>query len=333
MLRIDLPRSVTDDLYATFARLPAPAGLTGDVDTLLARLLQACAVLPAEVVAQLLAFRAAPSAPSSVLISGLPVDADLPPTPTDSAGRPAKPGSVSECAILAVAVLLGEPMAYRAEKDGALVQDVFPTRAHRDTPSNESSAASLGFHTELTFSRSFPDRPLHAASPDFVLLLGLRCPADRSATTSVVDLRAVCERLDPQHVAALREPQYELMAPYSFTRDDDSSRPWSAPVALLRGPDQAPSMAFDTACGVRALTPDADKAVAALSDACQDPQLREDVQLRPGDLLAVNNNRAAHSRSSFPAWFDGCDRWLQRVYVRRSIWPLSVEATNDRVLT
>jgi L-asparagine oxygenase len=330
MLRIDLPRRVTDELYTTFA---GPPGLTTDPGSLLARLLQACAVLPAEVVAQLLAFRASPSAPTAVLISGLPIDRDLPPTPTDGAGRSAKHGSISECAILSVAVLLGEPVAYRAEKDGALVQDVFPTRAHRDTPSNESSEASLGFHTELTFSRSFPDRPLHAASPDFVLLLGLRCPADRLATTSVVDLGAVCRRLDQDHVAALREPRYQLMAPYSFTRDGDASRPWSAPVALLRGPAHAPSMAFDTACGVRALTPDAEKAVAALTDACQDPGLREDVQLRPGDLLAINNNRCAHSRSSFPALFDGRDRWLQRVYVRRGIWPLTVEATNFRVLT
>ena len=231
-------------------------------------------------------------------------------------------------------ILFGEPVAYRAEKHGALVQNDYPTRSQRDTPSNESSAAALGFHTELTFSRAAAERPLHLASPDFVLLLGLRCPADRLASTVVVDAGKACGRLDERYVATLRAPQFQLMAPYSFTRDGDGGRPWSPPVALLRGPAQAPSLAFDTACGVRALSADAEEAVTALTEACNDPDLNESVQLRAGDLLAINNDRCAHSRSAFPARFDGSDRWLQRVYVRRGIWPLPVESPGSyRVLT
>jgi L-asparagine oxygenase len=261
-----------------------------------------------------------------MLLTGLPIDRALPPTPAEGAPEPAKPGQVSESAILTVAVLLGEPVAYKAEKDGALVQNVFPTRSQRDSPSNESSAAALGFHTELTFSRVAADRPMHEASPDFVLLLGVRCPADRLATTAVVDVRRACARLDPVHVAILRRPQFQLMAPYSFTRDGDGSRPWSTPVPLLRGPDDVPSLAFDTACGVRALTQQAGEAIAALTAACNDPELSESVQLRAGDLLIINNGRCAHSRSTFEARFDGKDRWLQRAYVRRVIWPLPVES-------
>jgi L-asparagine oxygenase len=173
---------------------------------------------------------------------------------------------------------------------------------------------------------------MHAASPDFVLLLGLRCPTDRLATTSLVDFAAVCERVDTADLAALREPWYQLMAPYSFTRDGDGGRPWSAPVALLSGPAENPSMAFDTACGVRALSPAGERALAALKRACEEPDARTDVSLRAGDLLVINNSRCAHSRSSFPALFDGRDRWLQRVYVRRGIWPLAVESGSCRIL-
>jgi L-asparagine oxygenase len=330
MLRIDLPGDVTDRLRSTFAELPL---LSKDTERLLARLLQACSVLPVDAVQQVLGFRASPYADTALLITGLPVDADLPPTPTEGAPEPVKDGQVSDCAILSIAVLLGEPIAYRAEKNGALVQNVYPTRSQKDTPSNESSAASLGFHTELTFSRDATDRPLHLASPDFVLLLGLRCPADRLASTAVVDAQKACARLDDRQLATLRSPQFQLMAPYSFTRDGDGSRPWSPPVALLRGPDDAPSLAFDTACGVRALSGEADAAIKALTAACNDPDLGESVQLRAGDLLAINNNRCAHSRSSFPAYFDGRDRWLQRVYVRRGIWPLPVESGSYRILT
>jgi L-asparagine oxygenase len=331
MLRIDLPETVTDRLRACFADLPA---LTAGTDEVLARLLQASAVLPVNVVRHLLTFRASPYADPALLITGLPIDPNLPPTPVDGSTGEPKPGQVSECAILSVAMLLGEPVAYRAEKDGSLVQNVYPTVAQKDTPSNESSAASLGFHTELTFSRAAPQRPLHLASPDFVLLLGLRCPTDRLASTAVVDARRACARLDERHLATLRTQQFQLMAPYSFTRDGDGSRPWSPPVALLRGPDDAPSLAFDTACGVRALSTKADEAITALKRACNDPDLGESVQLRGGDLLVINNNRCAHSRSAFPAAFDGRDRWLQRVYVRHGIWPLPVESATDyRVLT
>jgi L-asparagine oxygenase len=84
---------------------------------------------------------------------------------------------------------------------------------------------------------------------------------------------------------------------------------------------------------VRALSGEADEAIKALTAACNDPDLSESVQLRAGDLLAINNNRCAHSRSAFPALFDGRDRWLQRVYVRRSVWPLPVESPDSyRVL-
>ncbi|KAB1145275.1 hypothetical protein F7R91_19040 [Streptomyces luteolifulvus] len=330
MFRVELPTDVAEHLYNAFADLPSPS----DTEQRLAQLLASCSILPIEVLRELLFFRASPYASNAILISGLPIDHDLPPTPADGAPEPVKQGGISESAILTIAALLGEPVAYRDEKNGALVQNVYPTRSRKNTPSNESSAASLGFHTELTFSRTAADRPLHCASPDFVLLLGLRCPADRLATTSVVDARKACSCLSERQLAVLRTPQFQLMAPYSFTRTGDGSRPWSSPVALLRGPDDAPSLAFDSACGVKALSAEADDALKALTAACNDPELHETVQLQAGDLLAINNNRAAHSRSSFSAHFDGRDRWLQRVYVRRSIWPLPVESPKSyRILT
>ena len=331
MLTIDLPEDVTERLREEFDKLQTGIG---DTEQVLADLLAVGAVLPRETRRQLLFFRASPYAPSALLITGLPVESGLPPTPVEETSDPLKPAQVSDLSILTVAVLLGEPIAYRAEKNGAIVQNVFPLPSQRDTPSNESSAAPLGFHTELTFSRQFADRPFHESSPDYVLLIGLRCPAGRLASTTVVDARGVCARLGPRQIAALRVPQFQLMAPYSFTRDADGTRPWSPPVALLHGPLDAPSLAFDTACGVRPLTAEASEAITALTEACCNPELSQSVQLHAGDLLAINNRRCAHSRSAFPARFDGQDRWLQRVYVRRNIWPLPVESPGSfRVLT
>ena len=328
MIRVDLAPAATARLHRALEDLAPP----GDgPDKLLASLLQSAHHLPFQLVEALLAFRAGVGTPGTFLITGLPVDADLPPTPAVANGTSGA-APVSARALLLVAVLLGEPVAYRAEKDGVLVQDVFPVRELESTPSNEGSATGLDFHTELTFSRAAPERPMHVACPDFVLLLGLRCPADRAATTVTVDARAVCTRLDADQLAVLRDTQFQLRAPHSFTRDG-GDRPWSQPVALLRGSAAAPSFAFDSACGVRSLSAEATAALDALRAACADPDIQAPVQLGTGHLLVIDNNRCAHSRSPFPARYDGRDRWLRRAYVRRSIWQLEpASAVSSRVL-
>jgi clavaminate synthase/L-asparagine oxygenase len=70
---------------------------------------------------------------------------------------------------------------------------------------------------------------------------------------------------------------------------------------------------------VRALSAEAGDALDALRRVCADPAARHEVRLGPGDLLVIDNARCAHARSPFQARFDGLDRWLHRVYVRRDI--------------
>jgi L-asparagine oxygenase len=328
--RVDLGDDVTMRLRHEFDRVPS---LSEDMEGALARLLRSSAHLPVEVVRRLLWLRAAPQTSGALLVTGLPVDDDLPPTPTEDAAPPFRSGSVSECAILSIAILLGEPVAYQGEKDGSLVQDVFPTRSQREAPSNGSSAIFLDFHTELTFSRQAPEQSFDAGCPDFVLLLGLRAHPERAATTLVIRAEDICRRLTVSQLAALRDRQFQLQAPFSFTRNGDGSRPWSPDVALLRGPAGAPSIAFDTACGVRALSPEAEEALGALRAACADRAIQASVQLGPGDLLVIDNNRCAHARGPYPAAFDGLDRWLLRAYVRRSIRGLALASpASPRVL-
>ena len=107
----------------------------------------------------------------------------------------------------------------------------------------------------------------------------------------------------------------------------------SRPLALVRGSEEAPRVAFDIACGARALAPEAEAALGALREACADPALQHAVELGPGDLLAIDNGRCAHARSSYDARFDGEDRWLRRAYVRRDLRGLKTAgAASFRVL-
>jgi hypothetical protein len=47
----------------------------------------------------------------------------------------------------------------------------------------------------------------------------------------------------------------------------------------------------------------------------------KEVILKTGDLLLINNHKAVHGRKPFKARYDGTDRWLQRLLVRKTLPP------------
>ncbi len=280
----------------------------------------AAANCPEQLWRRLIALRRRTSASGALLIQGLDPPAHLPPTPIESEALPRDtlvlPSEVME---LAIALLLGEPVAYQAEKSGALVQHVFPVRSEEVSPSNESSDIRLDLHTELVFSRRHPDRPLAAGSPDFILLHCLRSDPERTAATLIAEVSDLASGLPDTILTVLRESRFELRAPYSFTRDDPSNRPWVGPVPLF-GRDETPATAaFDLACGARGIDAAAEQALAALREAARAPGLVTSICLAPGALLILDNRRCVHGRTRFPARYDGNDRWIQRIYVRLSL--------------
>lgn len=57
------------------------------------------------------------------------------------------------------------------------------------------------------------------------------------------------------------------------------------------------------------------------------------VKLKPGDLMIVDNRRAIHARSGYTPRYDGTDRWLQRMYVRRDAAATDEERyRNERII-
>ena len=154
MLTSVVPSATRDELARAFAEL---GPLRDDPEPFLASLFASAARLPIDLTRMLLRFRGDPEASGILLIRGMPIDASLPPTPTTSSASGVKDRFVSEASILLVALMLGEPVAYAEEKNGVLVQNVYPIEAEKRSPSNESSETDLGFHTELSFSRNAPE--------------------------------------------------------------------------------------------------------------------------------------------------------------------------------
>ena len=148
-----------------------------DAPEWVARARRAWDALPLALRREVREFRRHSGAHGSLLVSGLPVGADdLPATPStaDSVQREAV---VSAAVLAMVACGLGDPIAYLAEKSGALVQDVVPVPG-KERFSGNAGSALLTFHNENAF---------HEHEPDYLLLLCLRTDHD-----AIAGLRTAC---------------------------------------------------------------------------------------------------------------------------------------------
>ncbi|WP_411138459.1 TauD/TfdA family dioxygenase [Streptomyces sp. C10] len=237
----------------------------------------------------------------TLVIGGLPVDqATLPPTPT-------VPGSVQRQATIPAAVLtmvacgLGEPLAYPAEKSGALVQDVVPVPG-QETFHGNAGSVPLSFHTENGF---------HPHPPDYVLFLCLRADHDQIAGMRIAGIGQALPHLTPASRQALFTPEFLTTPPPSFG-PASTSEPDVKPRAVLSGAVEDPDIRMAQLV-TTPLTPRATAALTEFGRACEASACT--LRLTPGDLVIIDNRVTVHGRTAFHPRYDGADRWLQRTYV------------------
>jgi L-asparagine oxygenase len=316
---IALDDEVRDALGARLRPLPSPVT---DIDASLAVLHAAFAALPVGQLQQILDFGRHVGTPGVTLVRNLPVDPALPPTPVDGLPSGQKQTFVAESVLLGLSQLLGEPVGFTTEKDGRLVHDVVPVLAGAATQTNQSSHVFLSFHNDTVHDELGRfDLP----NPDFLVLNCLRQDVSGQAVTYYADARDIARALPPGVAGTLREPLFRLNAPGSYVRDvAGGAQVLSDPVPVISGPPHAPEVAV-SANGVAALTPAAEQALADLQQACR--AVAHQVTLTPGSALLINNRKGLHARSEFFARHDGHDRWLQRTYLRRSLWTIRYRAT------
>ncbi|MER5484321.1 clavaminate synthase family protein [Streptomyces sp. NPDC002812] len=238
----------------------------------------------------------------TLVIGGLPVDqAGLPATPT-------VPGSVQRQATIPAAVLamvacgLGEPLAYLAEKSGALVQDVVPVPG-QETFHGNAGSVPLSFHTENGF---------HPHPPDYVIFLCLRADHDRIAGMRVAGIRQALPLLTPASREALFASEFVTTPPPSFGPGAATADPAAQPRPVLSGAVEDPDIRMAQLV-TTPLTPRAAAALAEFGRACE--ATARTLRLTPGDLVVIDNRVTVHGRTAFHPRYDGADRWLQRTYV------------------
>ncbi|MFF2080495.1 TauD/TfdA family dioxygenase [Kitasatospora sp. NPDC058162] len=237
----------------------------------------------------------------TLVIGGLPIDrAALPPTPA-VLGSVQRRAAVPAALLTMVACGLGEPLAYLAEKSGALVQDVVPVPG-QETFHGNAGSVPLSFHTENGF---------HPHPPDYVVFLCLRADHDRTAGMRVAGLRQALPLLTEGSRQALFAPEFLTTPPPSF--GPDAAGPADAePRPVLSGAVEDPDIRMAQLV-TTPLTPRATAALAEFGRACE--ATARTLRLAPGDLVVIDNRVTVHGRTAFRPRYDGADRWLQRTYV------------------
>jgi L-asparagine oxygenase len=254
------------------------------------------------------------------LVHGFPVDDEsLGPTPQHWITAQDVRTADDYVVYLAICgMALGEPFTWATLQCGRIVQDVLPIAGDELRQNGYGSAASLEFHTEDGF---------HPARCDYLMLFGLR-NHDGVATTiasvrdidlSENDRKILSERRyfivpDAEHIRQLQE--LDPGHPALTAMLDLQNRP--EPVSALFGDLARPYVRIDRPfMSCVGADPDADRALDRLMAELE--RVRRNVVVRPGTLLIIDNYLAVHGRTAFRSRYDGTDRWLKKLTVRRDL--------------
>ncbi|MGX4694362.1 TauD/TfdA family dioxygenase [Streptomyces sp. JNUCC 63] len=236
------------------------------------------------------------------VLRGLEVDdTKIGPTPAGWATA-SDSGALYDIALLLLATVMGNPIAWEGQQDGRFVHNIVPSPGHETEQTGASSTVLLSPHTEDAFH---PGRA-------HLLMLGCMRNHDRIATTAA-SIRKVrladtdIDQLTRAVVPILPDDAYE--AAQHFT---DQAPP---PVPALFTAEEGMTLRYDPA-----YTPleDAGEAYRAAYGRLSDELARVSVavSLGPGEVLVVDNDLVVHGRVPFQARYDGTDRWLKRTSVR-----------------
>lgn len=261
--------------------------------------------LPENIQSALIDFQRFGNIDGGLLIKGLPEDPNLPFTPKKLVDKYKKKTFVSEFCCALFSTPLGEIFSYIQEKKGSLFQDLYPTEANKNKLSSESSEILLDFHTEVAF---------HPYLPDFLMLYCLRSDFRKEARTILASGKKIVQLLKPKDISLLKKPVFETGIDYSFG-NLLSKTGGGRIVPILSGSEHDPFICFDPDLMKSRMNDD--KIIHKVNSIAH--QVSSFTILEPGDLLIIDNRRAIHGRTQFAARFDGYDRWLQRVLIRREL--------------
>lgn len=227
---------------------------------------------------------------------------DIPPTPNSLLDIPETPKA--ESLILEHARKIGHPVGYLQEQNGLIVQNIFPIKKTAEQQISSSSKTTLELHTETAF---------HPHLPDYLLLLCLR--GDENAGTTYANLSDILKDVHIGVVNILKKDLFETSVDESFRTNGEENSTVRMPV-ISYDLNRKYIMKYDRAV-MNGITTEAQMALNVFNKAVE--KNKQTIFLKTGDLMIIDNSITVHGRTSFNAKYDGTDRWLKRVVVRKKI--------------
>ena len=216
-----------------------------------------------------------------------------------------QPSKDSSRTLLHYGYQLGYPVAYAQEQNGQLIQNIIPVYKTEYEQISSSSKVELALHTESAF---------HPYKPDYVLLLCLR--GDDKAATTYANVNEIVESLSSEVVKSLKQPWYRTAVDDSFRTKGEPQKEFIMPI--LSEVDDKMTITYDNFF-MRGINEYAVLALTELNYAIQ--KCTREIVLKTGDLLVIDNSTVIHGRKPFQARYDGTDRWVQRMLVRKQMPP------------
>ncbi len=205
--------------------------------------------------------------------------------------------------LLLIASAMGTAFGWEGQQDGRLVHDIVPSKGHEQEQTGASSTVTLSAHTEDAF---------HPGRANLLLLACLR--NDDAVPTVLSSVRHT--ELSAADRALLQRPTLPILPDDSYSATDGAADTGPPEVATLWNGDEGLGIRYDPA-----YTPieRADPAYRAAYErlTAELDRVAVEVTLAAGEVLVIDNDVAVHGRQPFRARYDGTDRWLKRVSVRK----------------
>lgn len=235
------------------------------------------------------------------------------PFPTSVENQPSKQATET---ILHYGYQLGYPISYAQEQNGQLIQNIVPVHKTESQQISTSSKVELELHTETAF---------HPYKPDYILLLCLR--GDSNAATTYASVNDIIQYLSGEVIESLKKPWYKTAVDDSFRTKGEPQKEFIMPI--LSEVDGRIAITYDNFF-MRGINMYASLALAELNYAIQ--KCTKEIVLKTGDLLVIDNSVAIHGRKPFQPRYDGTDRWVQRMLVRKEL-PPSDQIVGSMIIT
>ena len=240
-----------------------------------------------------------------LLIKGLEnIDQNIPNTPINNKN---KVGETTNLARLQAILLcsISDIIAYEAECYGNIFQDVVPIQNMEKDQTSLGSITELEIHTEQAFSKLRPD------------LLSLAClRGDPDAITYILPVQSIIDNLSDSEVELLKQPLWKTGVDLSFklNNHDFIEGDIRGPMPILDDDYQSNGrykLVFDQDL-MFGITEESNVLIKKIVDIYY--QHRISHNLKPGEIIIIDNRRAVHGRSPFFPKYDGNNRFLIRCF-------------------